>query len=105
MTRSRITALTSRRVRPFAMKNSKLPATPASSKTKTGDVSPGASQWCKAAPPVLDQRTIDALMLEDVALMRGTLGDDSAEASIRAHARALGMTAEFIKRCRLSGSR
>ena len=53
----------------------------------------------------LDQQTIDRFIAEGDGLMRSLPADNSTEALLRARARALGMTSEFIKKCRLSGSR
>jgi len=67
----------------------------------------------KAAPPEvpawvshrLDEQIIECMVAEDPARLRELSRTGIAEASIRARARALGITGEFIKRCRLSGSR
>ena len=53
----------------------------------------------------LDQAIIDCMVADDRTrlgeLARGELNEDS----IRDHAHALGLTQDFIKQCRLSGSR
>ena len=53
----------------------------------------------------LDQDTIDRLMAQNDGSTSAEAAVDTVDASLRAQARALGMTNEFIKRCRLSGSR
>jgi hypothetical protein len=53
----------------------------------------------------LDQRIIEGLVSDDSKLFRELSLRGVNEASIREHAHTLGMTKEFIKQCRLSGSR
>lgn len=53
----------------------------------------------------LDQRIIEALVAGDVTLFSQLATSGITEASVRAHASSLGVTNEFIKQCRLSGSR
>jgi hypothetical protein len=53
----------------------------------------------------LDQRIIELLVAEDGSLDDAVLRGGMSEEAIRGRARALGVTNEFIKRCRLSGSR
>jgi hypothetical protein len=53
----------------------------------------------------LDQRIIEGLVTDDSKLFRELSQRGVNEASIREHAHTLGMTKEFIKQCRLSGSR
>jgi hypothetical protein len=60
-----------------------------------------------ASPRVdrLDQRIIEMLVAEDGTLIEELSRGGLNEESVRAQARELGMTNEFIKQCRLSGSR
>jgi hypothetical protein len=51
-----------------------------------------------------DQRIVDSLIAGDDQL-RELARDGVSEAAIRERARELGVTWEFIKQCRLSGSR
>ena len=53
----------------------------------------------------VEQRIIESLVADDTKLLRELARRGVSEASVRAHARTLGMTWEFIKQCRLSGSR
>lgn len=53
----------------------------------------------------IEQRMVESLISDDTKLIRELERRGVSEASVRAHARALGMTWEFIKQCRLSGSR
>lgn len=53
----------------------------------------------------LDQRIVESLAADDANLIGELARSGVSEASIRARGRALGMTWEFIKQCRLSGSR
>lgn len=52
----------------------------------------------------LDQRIIDCLVAGDKEQLNALSSDGGGEAAIRARAKALGLTNEFIKKCRLSGT-
>ncbi len=53
----------------------------------------------------MDQRIIDCLVAGDQEQLDELSKDGGGEEAIRARAKALGLTNEFIKKCRLSGSR
>jgi len=93
---------------PPAMKNSKDAAVraahspPEKTAPSTPPSPPERPPWATLS---LDQRIIDSLISEDMSVLRYLSACGVNEASVRAHARALGMTHEFIKQCRLSGTR
>jgi hypothetical protein len=89
-----------------AMKPSNEPVTPVSV--------PNPIQAGLSAPPAerpawathgLDQRIIASFVADDTQLFHELSDRGVNEESVRAHARAIGITHEFIKECRLSGSR
>lgn len=54
--------------------------------------------------PSMDQRIIDCLIADDPEELNALAKNGGGEAALRARAKALGLTNEFIKKCRLSGS-
>lgn len=56
-------------------------------------------------PAATDQRIIDCFVSGNREQLAELSGDHGGEAAVRARAQALGLTQEFIKRCRLSGTR
>ncbi len=52
----------------------------------------------------MDQRIIDCFMAGDQERLHALSKEGGGEAAIRSRAKALGLTNEFIKKCRLSGT-
>lgn len=65
-------------------------------------VGTGPPAWASDA---LDQRIIDALVVDDTRLLGGLARAGIDRNSIRAYARSLGVSDRFIKECRQSGCR
>jgi hypothetical protein len=88
---------------------SKKHATFRADRIAAGTATPSAPPSPLERPPWatrdLDQRIIEGLVSEDTTVFRQLSANGVDEASVRAHAHALGVTHEFIKQCRLSGSR
>lgn len=63
---------------------------------------PKRPPWATAR---IEQRMVESMVSDDTKLFRELERRGVSEATVRAHARAIGMTWEFIKQCRLSESR
>ena len=53
----------------------------------------------------LEQRIIDGFLADDADQLAAVAADVGGDAALRHRAKAMGLTYDFIKRCRLSGSR
>lgn len=52
---------------------------------------------------ILDQQIIDCMVAGDTKQLRALAKEAGGEAAIRSRAKALGLTNDFVKKCRLGG--
>jgi len=74
---------------------------------QTAAKDPGASGGVIMAGRIdgSDQRIIDAIVSEEHTLLRELSSQGLSQEAVRARAGQIGLTNEFIRQCRLSGSR